>query len=210
MIHRLLSILLLFFISFSLYSQDSSSQKNSGSIGISYNFGVIQDPRSQEDRYYGSIVQDFYSEKTFYTIGFNYLKPLNSWLEYETGLEYSRKLGSLKTIFPFGDFVINKVNSTLLSFPLTLRANFLRFFYINGGALIDLDLGGYNPFRYQSGVGYLFGAAAKYDFKFGGSIFINPYYKNRSIISFSSNEDRLKVVEAGIRIGLNYNLNRNK
>jgi len=209
---RILSILLLFFISYSLHSKDSN-QKNRGSIGISYNFGVIQDARSQIVRYsgsYGSYGNDYYIEKIFYTIGFNYIKPFNSWLEYETGLEYSRKIGTLKTVFPFDDFITNKANSTLLSFPLTLRANFLRFFYINAGGLMDLDLGGYKPSRYQSGIGYLFGIGAKYDFKFGGSIFINPYFKKRSLISFSSAEDRLKADEAGIKVGLNYTLNRNK
>lgn len=204
---RLLSISVLFFISFSLHSQDSK-QKNHSSIGISYNFGVIQDSRTSNNaRYAGSYDQGYYNEKMFYTIGVSYLNPLNSWLDYETGLEYSRKIGSLKTVFPFDDFIISKANSTLLSLPLTLRANFLRFLYVNGGILMDLDLGGYTPSRYQSGVGYLFGLAAKYDFKFGGSIFINPYFKKRSLVPFSSNEDKLKVDEAGIRVGLNYNLN---
>jgi hypothetical protein len=211
---KFLSISVLFFISFSLIAQDSG-QKNFGSIGFSYSsFWNFQDTRNQTLRYYGfaggTYGHEDYIEKTFYTFGINYLKPLNSWLEYETGLEYSRKIGSLKTIFPFDDFIISKANSTLMSFPLTLRANFLRFFYVNGGVLMDLDFGGYNPQRYQSGIGYLLGIATKYDFKFGGSIFINPYFKKRSLISFSSNEDRLKVDEAGIRVGLNYKLDRIK
>jgi hypothetical protein len=207
-----LSISLPFLISFSLFAQDSG-QKNLGSIGFSYSsFGNIQDTRNETSRYYGyaggTYGYDYYIEKMFYTIGINYLKPLNSWLEYETGLEYSRKTGSLKTVFPFDDIIMSKANSTLMSFPLTVRANFLRFFYGNVGVLMDLDLGGYNPSRYQSGIGYLFGVAAKYDFKFGGSIYINPYFKKRSLISFSSNEDRLKVDEAGIRVGLNYKLDK--
>jgi hypothetical protein len=203
----LIPILLLFLISFSLHSQDSK-QKRTGRIGISFiGFGVVhEDWDISNDRYEGGTYDNqHYREKLFYTIGFNYLKPVNLWLDLETGLEYSRKLGEVKNVF-FGDAIIEKANSTMASIPLTLRANFLRFFFVNAGLLTDLDLGGYDSQRYQSGVGPVFGLGAKYDFKSGAQIFINPYFKRRAIISFSADEERLKMDEAGIRVGLYFNL----
>jgi hypothetical protein len=76
--------------------------------------------------------------------------------------------------------------------------------------LTDFDLGGYDPGyneseRYQSGLGYVVGLGVKYGFKYGGQVYINPYYKRRAIIEFWENEDRLRMNEAGIRVGLYFN-----
>ena len=206
----LLTILLLFLISITLHAQEPK-QKRPGHFGFSYTgFAVIQDDWDpSNDRYEGSYDYGGYSEKLFYTIGFNYLKPLGSWLDLETGLEYSRKLGEVKSVF-FGDAMIEKANVTMASIPLTLRANFSRFFFVNGGLLTDFDLGGHEPKgyeskRYQSGIGPVVGMGVKYDFKSGGQIFINPYFKRRAIIEFSENENRLKMDEAGIRVGFYFN-----
>lgn len=206
---RLIPFLFLLFIYISLHAQEPK-QKRPGHFGLSFaGFALTQEDWDISDvRYYGGGTYDngFYREKIFYTIGFNYLKPLSSWLDLETGLEYSRKLGEVKTVF-FGDAMIEKANATMASIPLTLRANFLRFFFVNGGLLTDLDLGGYEhksyeSIRYQSGIGPVVGLGVKYDFKSGGQIFINPYFKRRAYISFSENEDRLKMDETGIKVGM--------
>ena len=182
--------------------------KRPGHFGLSFaGIGLIQDDWDHNNiRYYdgGTYDNHYYGEKIFYTIGFNYLKPLNPWLDVETGLAYSRKLGEVKYVF-LDDAIIEKANSTMASIPLTLRANFLRFFFVNGGILTDFDLGGYDSKRYQSGIGPLVGLGIKYDFKSGGQIFINPYFKRRAYISFSENENRLKKDETGIRVGFYFN-----
>lgn len=205
----LLPILLLLLIS-TLHAQEPK-QRRPGHFGLSFaGIALVQeDYRMNRVRYGGTYDIGGYSEKLFYTIGFNYLKPLGSWLDLETGLEYSRKLGEVKSVF-FGDAMIEKANVTMASIPLTLRANFSRFFYVNAGLLTDLDLGGHEPKgyeskRYQSGIGPVVGLGVKYDFKSGGQIFINPYFKRRAIIEFSENEDRLKMDEAGIRVGFYFN-----
>lgn len=198
--------LVLLLVTATLHGQDTK-QKRPGHFGLSYSgIGIIQDNWDPSNMRYegGTYGYEQYSEKMFYTIGFNYLKPISSWIDIETGLEYSRKLGQLKTIF-FDDAITKKANTTMASIPLTLRANFLRFFFINGGLLTDFDLGGYESARYQSGIGPVLGLGIKYGFKYGGQIFINPYFKRRAVISFSENEDRMKMEEVGIRVGVYFN-----
>lgn len=206
----LLSLLLLFLISFTLQAQEPKA-KRPGHFGLSFaGIALVQDQWGYIVRYSGG-TYDYgtYNEKLFYTIGFNYLKPFNAWLDLETGVEYSRKLGETKAVF-YGDVLTEKANSTMASIPVTLRANLKRFLFVNGGLLADFDLGGYDPKgyeseRYQSGLGYVAGLGVKYGFKFGGQIFINPYFKRRAIIEFWENEDRLKMNEAGIRVGIYFN-----
>ena len=200
-----LSISVLFFISFSLVAQDSG-QKNLGSIAFSYSsFWNNQETRNQHT--WGGAG---YVDENFYTIGIDYLRSLNAWLEYETGLEYSKQTFRVYPEFPSLGYSKYDIDLSLISVPVTIRANFLNYFFLNGGLLLDLDLNSSSQKRYQSGIGCLFGIATKYDFRFGGSVFINPYLKYHSLISFSSDAVRLKVNETGIRVGLAYNLNRIK
>jgi hypothetical protein len=199
-----LSISVLFLISFSLFAQDSG-QKNFGSIGFSYSsFGNSQYTRNAARA--TSFGGDYYVDENFYTIGIDYLRPLNSWLEYEFGLEYSRQKYKVQTGYPFWSYSGDNIYLSLISVPATLRVNFLNYFFANGGLLLDFDLNNSSPVRYQSGIGCVFGVAAKYDFKFGASIYFNPFIKYHSVIPFSS-EDYYRQTEVGFRLGLTYNLN---
>ncbi|MGE5429337.1 MAG: hypothetical protein ACM3O8_15695 [Methylococcaceae bacterium] len=207
----LLTLVLLFITSI-LHAQEPQ-QRRPGHFGLSFaGIALVQDEWDVSNyRYYdgGTYDNGYYHEKLFYTIGFNYLKPVSAWLDMETGLEYSIKLGEEKYV-SFGDTWSEKANTTMVSVPLTLRANFLRFFFVNAGLLTDFDLGGLEPTsyeseRYQSGMGYVAGLGVKYGFKYGGQIYINPYFKRRAIIEFWENEDRLRMNEAGIRLGFYFN-----
>lgn len=200
-----LSISVLFLISFSLFAQDSG-QKNLGSIGFSYSsFGNIQETWNSSGLNGG----DNYVDEKFYTFGIDYLRPINTWLEYEFGLEYSRQTYKVQPEFPSLGYPEHNIYISLISVPATLRANFLKYFFANGGLLLDFDLNSSSPVRYQSGIGCLLGVAAKYDFKFGASIYFNPFIKYHSVIPFSS-EDYNRLTEVGFRLGLTYNLNHLK
>jgi hypothetical protein len=200
-----LSISVLFLISFSLFAQDSG-QKNLGSIGFSYSsFGNIQDTRYSSRGYGG----DGYVDENFYTIGIDYLRPMNFWLEYEFGLEYSRQKYKVEPEFPLLGYSEHNIYLSLISVPATLRANFLKYFFANGGLLLDFDLNSSSPIRYQSGIGCQLGVAAKYDFKFGASLYFNPFIKYHSVIPFSS-AGYERITEGGFRLGLTYNLNHIK
>jgi hypothetical protein len=95
---------------------------------------------------------------------------------------------------------------SLINIPLTLRVNFLKFFFVNGGAFLGLHASLESPIEPQNGLGAMLGLGMKYDFDFGGSIFINPYGKIHTLVHFSLNDYPQRVLESGFRIGIAYSL----
>jgi len=143
----------------------------------------------------------------FFSLGINYIKPVKTWLEFETGLEYEKHNILVKpNLPPDADNSIYNSQFSLLNIPVTLRVNLLKYFFINGGLFLDMDIDTSSPIDSQTGVGGLFGIAVKYDFDFGVSIFMNPYSKFHSLLPFSMEDYHQKVYESGIRFGISYNL----
>ncbi|MDD4971176.1 MAG: hypothetical protein PHT07_17245 [Paludibacter sp.] len=141
------------------------------------------------------------------TVAFNYLHPLNKTLDLETGLEFSSFATAINPmiipgVYPGGSFPTNYGNLNLLNIPVTLRANFWRFFYVNGGLLIDLDVSKSSHVDAQNGVGVMLGLGLKYEFKSGYEITINPYSKLHSMISFSNSTYPQRLLESGFRLGV--------
>ncbi len=148
-----------------------------------------------------------YSRDYFFTVGINYLHPINKWLEVETGIEYSKHHIIIGSMFPPGmDNSLQKADFSLINVPVTLRANFLKYFFINGGLIIDINASPDSPIDNQTGIGAIVGVAAKYDFKNGVSAFVNPYIKVHSLVPFSNSQYQQRVLETGIRIGVTYTL----
>jgi hypothetical protein len=203
---QVLFILLLVAISLvQTQAQESESVHKWGKIGLSYSSfgdnGIVQD---------GDLIGD-YSVKGdfFYTLGLSYSCPLTKWLDFETGLEYSR-YGVISDSYPDGRSHISKHKFSLIDIPLTLKANFLHYFFINAGPLLDLDGSANMPVDSQGGIGLVGGIGVKYDFPSGISVFVNPYQKIHSLIAFSDGNYPEHVFDEGIRIGITYNLGKVK
>lgn len=200
---RLLFILFsLLIISHLCPAQDNSP--NANKIGITYSsFGSNDVVRFEE-----LIGSASYDGDGFYSIGVTYLHPIYNWLELETGIEFSKHTITVNPNLP-PDMVRNpyKSNFSLINIPLTVRANFLKYLFVNGGLLMDIDVSNNSVIDSQTGIGMQVGCGVKYDFKFGTSLFVNPYYKSHALIPFSSEDYPQRVLESGIRIGLTYKLN---
>ena len=202
---RFLTILFLIMTLHHANAQDTNKQKSLGKIGFMYSsFGENAVFRNES-----LLGEASYNNDRFYTIGISYLKPISSWLEFETGLEYSKHTILIKpNLPPDMDRIPLKANFSLINIPLTLRANFWKFFFVNGGLLLDLDANISSPIDSQTGIGGLLGLGVKYDFDCGASIFVNPYLKFHSLIPFSPGDNQQKVHESGFRVGLSYKLDR--
>jgi hypothetical protein len=149
-----------------------------------------------------------YKGTSFYTVGISYIRGLNKWLEIETGLEYSKQnIRLIPNIYPGLEIFMRteKMELILLNVPATLRANFLKYFFINGGLLIDLDISNNIFIENQTGIGGIVGLGVNYDFNFGLSVFLNPYIKAHSWIYAG---ERQKILEKGFRLGVTYDLRR--
>jgi hypothetical protein len=149
-----------------------------------------------------------YEGKNFYTLGLTYIRGLNRWLEIETGMEYSRhNIDIAPNIMP-GENMFMRTQETainLINIPATLKVKFLKYFFVNAGVLIDIDVSNSIYFENQTGFGGIAGVGANYDFDFGLSVFLNPYIKAHSWIDVGT---RQKILEKGFRLGVAYDLRK--
>jgi len=190
------------FASLSLFAQKNEGETHKGQVGITYSsFGENDVIRSQE----GVGGRSYLGDK-FYTLGINYLYKLNKTFHLETGIEYSNQK---ILVYPGVTAEVKPpkgASFSLIDIPITLRVNFLKYCFINGGILLDIDAGASSPIDSQNGIGNVLGLGIKYDFKSGFTVFANPYYKMHSWISFSSGDNHQKLMESGFRFGLMYTL----
>ncbi|HHT23569.1 MAG TPA: hypothetical protein GXZ87_09730 [Bacteroidales bacterium] len=130
----------------------------------------------------------------------NYWHPITDWLELETGLNYSRQ--RFDEILPLVDGEaepqINKKDENLLNIPIGVKAEFLKYGFVNSGILVDVT--------HEAGIGSYFGGGVSFVSPVGFGVFVNPYVKMHSILPVDFNFTSRKVLEMGIKIGVSYKL----
>lgn len=152
-----------------------------GSIGITYS-GL-----GNNDAFYWESLDGAggYTGKGYYSVGINYIHPVSSRWDIETGIEYEAykyrfSNASLGPYAPEPYMLSNK----LITIPATARLNFLRYFFINSGLLLDINFENNNNMDSQTGVGAMIGLGAKYDFnQIPIGVFLNSYYKHHTILT---------------------------
>ena len=190
-----LKLFILFAITLlSVFTQAQTAEK--GKIGLTYSFNggtTVMQPALE-----GAASHDV-TDAT--AIGIIYLKPLNNWLELETGITYSLcKITT--TSSPTPEVNTYKSNLSLIDIPVGLRAAFLKYFFVNGGLLLDTELMNNSSVSSQTGIGMMAGVGIKYDFRFGGSLFFNPYGKIHSLVPFGGWKHHDRILESGWEFGI--------
>lgn len=188
-------------ITFYSYAQKSESRK--GKIGITFStFGENDVIRSEP-----LMGEASYNSDQFYTFGIFYTYKLNNTFDFETGIEYAKHKIIIDPFDPPYDEAPSRgAQFFLVNIPITVRINFLRYCFVNGGLNLDFDPTVSSPIDSQNGIGALLGLGLKYDSKYGISALVNPYIKAHSLISFSPVENRQRVLESGFRFGIMYKL----
>lgn len=183
------------------FAQEYPNNDTKGQIGLNFSsFGKSESIHFKRLDGGGSFDAD-----DFYTLGLNYLKPINKTLSLETGLEYS----NFKTIVKFSpNFNTQPIsgNLSLLTIPVSLRVNFLNYIFVNGGLFLGFQTGKSTGISQQNGIGGNLGAGLKYDFENGISVFGNPYLKIHSLLPFSPGRYHQRLLENGFRFGIMYRL----
>ncbi|MGE4290060.1 MAG: hypothetical protein AB7E36_15350 [Salinivirgaceae bacterium] len=197
-------------VSFLLINQYATAQENTtglvnGKFGLTFSsFGENQVFRFSE--YDGAPA---YESDYFRALGISWVYPVNTWLEFETGFEYAEHHIIINpNLPPDSENYSRPAEFALINVPFALRANFLKYFFINGGLLLDIDASSNSSIDNQTGLGTLLGIAVKYDFSFGLTAFVNPYFKIHSIIPFQDAEHHQRVWENGVRLGLTYDFGK--
>jgi len=200
----LLLIISIFVVSTTLKATDTVVDKGKGHIGLTFSsFGNNDVIRKQD--LMGSA--GYYGEG-FFTFGITYLQELNKIFDFETGIEYSsQKIKIVPMSYPSMVNSPSRSQFSLINIPASIRVNFLKYFFVNGGVFLDLDAGNSSPIDCQDGVGANVGIGIKYNFKGSISIFINPYSKMHSLVPFSSVENHQHILESGYRFGVLIGLN---
>lgn len=146
-----------------------------------------------------------YTGEGFYSIGLNYTKELKTWLSFESGLEYSRhKINISSKPLPDIARTSRTENTGLITIPVAYRLTFLKYAFVNGGLLFDIDSSLSNSIDNQSGIGFLIGAGLKYNFKSGIALTLNPCVRMHSIIPFSPDKYQYHLIDSGIKFGIGY------
>lgn len=190
-------------ITFTLQAQQTNSK---GFIGLTFS-GLGSNDAFHWEKLAGA---GGYEGKGFNSLGVTYIRPINSRFDLEAGVEYSR----FKYRFTNASLGPDApepyiVNTSIVGIPVTARLNFLRYFFINAGLLLDVDVSAdkSNTMDSQSGIGVVIGVGAKYDFRNAPvGIFVNPYYKHHTILPFSMGKYHLRTDEAGFRLGVVYRI----
>jgi hypothetical protein len=192
---------------FLLTAQEKNSRLTDAEVGISFSsFGDNIVFRFTELTGAAS-----YTGDNFYTFGINYLSGINTWLETETGLEFSKhNIIIHPNLPPDMDNAPRNASFELINIPVTVRANFLKYFFVNGGLLFDFDVSKNSPIDNQTGIGTILGLAVKYSFDCGVSAFVNPYTKAHTLIPFSADNYHQRLWENGFRVGITYDLGKLK
>ena len=139
--------------------------------------------------------------------GINYQRILNKDLYLETGLEYSKnKIGITPPFYPGIDLTPRQEDIVLITIPVYVKFTFFKYFFVNGGTLIDfeIDRTEYQSTDDQSGIGFGGGIGGQYTFR-NFTFYINPLFRYHAVIPFQKENYQQHLTEAGIKFGLDYN-----
>lgn len=190
------NLLLILFILISSYTFCQNKQK--GNLNISYSSGeniFYSDPALTGD--------GGYTGKGYFIIGVNYSKPLNRWLNFNSGLDYSlQKIETSPAPMIQGSTILHRIN--LVSFPFSFKAVLLKYFYFQAGASLDLETG-ISHLDNQTGIGLMGGIGAQFNIK-RAIFFVSPFIKRYSFIRFDPGVNAKKLYLTGLQVGLGYQL----
>ncbi|WP_162425580.1 hypothetical protein [Pontibacter pudoricolor] len=142
----------------------------------------------------------------FYGVGISYLKPLNRWLDIEAGVNYSKHTIMFTShLHQDGGKTFSRSNLQTVSFPVTFRANFLKYLFVNFGAVADFETN-HSMLDNQSGIGALAGIGFKYGFTPKVSAFVNPFLQQHAIIPFRPENHQQRMLDAGVKLGVGLKL----
>ena len=188
----------------SLFSQEDTPGKGGSKVGIYFaSFG--DNPALPFEMLVGA---PSYSGAGFYTLGLSYALPISKRFDFETGLSFSKHTLEVQpNLPPDMDDTPYETTLHLFTVPLTVRLNLGRFFFLNGGAMLNMDTGLSNPVDNQSGIGAMLGFGLGYEFHSGISFYINPYMKAHGLLPFVPDQYNHHLMETGIQFGVSYRLN---
>ncbi len=198
---KLAFILLAIFTSLYSFSQESTFP--SSQIGISY-LGLGDNDAVHLTSLDGAAS---YSGRGYYGMQIDYFRSLNKVLTLETGIGFRHHEFTIHpNTMPQVDDTGREFYSSLLVIPVGMRVNFLKYAFVNAGALVTYSLSHQEEISDQNGIGFNIGLGIKYDFQSGVGVYVNPFMAMHSAISFAKENYPERITEGGLKIGFTYKL----
>lgn len=140
------------------------------------------------------------------SFGMGYARKINNSFSIETGVGYSfYKIESTPSFT--GQAVPSTKNTVwLLSIPLYGNYTFLKYLFVNAGAVVDFETKNTRKqgIDSQSGIGLGFGVGGRYNLK-KLTLLANPFFLNHAVIPFVMNKYPERLAEIGVKFGVGYN-----
>ncbi|MCE7067096.1 hypothetical protein [Dyadobacter sp. CY326] len=139
--------------------------------------------------------------------GIRYLMKSSKIITFETGIDYSSFDFKLDHV-DMPNIVIPDITQSIevVSIPVYAHLTFLKYFFVNGGLLTDIEIDKKNTdIDEQTGIGFGLGAGVSYNYK-KVSFFINPFFERHGLIGLGKQESgvRQSIINPGGRIGIGY------
>jgi hypothetical protein len=136
--------------------------------------------------------------------GLSYVRNLSTNFSLESGIIFSDNKTQLTSIQGSrGEFIYNE-HIKMLSVPILLRHNFLKYFYFSFGLTVDMETNYPNDGSAlnQSGLGYEMGLGGEYNFGHL-SLFAAPLFQAHGLIRFNNNAIG-NLLDGGIKFGTGF------
>ncbi len=135
-------------------------------------------------------------------IGITYNKKISKIFRIETGINYFSSEINIESA-PLPQVYLFKDKLKLVSIPISLITEFWKYFFVNGGVLIDFQAKSTKYLDSQSGVGFMLGLGVKYEYK-EFVFYINPEIRRHRLIGFKNEKYPEFLLNSAIQIGIGY------
>ncbi|MFV0591955.1 MAG: hypothetical protein ACK5M7_11270 [Draconibacterium sp.] len=146
-----------------------------------------------------------YSNNGMYSIGLHYQHNLSETLALKTGLEYRKNNIMIAAGYnPDVPDISGSWDTDILTLPLFINYQPLKYIFIEGGPLVDLQFNIWNnqPTATQSGIGFGLGIGGIYSYK--NLVFtLSPFMNYHAIIQFEPTKKE-RLAETGVKFGFGY------
>jgi len=142
-----------------------------------------------------------------FCFGINYNRKVAKSIWINSGIIFQRTLNDINPA-PTGELLptIENIETEMLRIPVKVRIDFLKWFYLRTGFLIDTELSNKNEtlIDNQSGIGYSLSLGL--NLKIADTIYINiePELGYLTLIPFNSEKYKQHFLLSGINLGIGY------
>ena len=195
---KLLATFTLLFITLNLFSQDV----NKDSYGISIGSGQAG-LYTLGKAYVGG---PDYEGLSAIEAGLNYYHPLNKFLYFESGIYWHHnKIKITPNLDPGFELTPRYTNLNFFYIPVNLKLMFLKYFFIDGGMLLNMDVSTHSDISNQTAIGADFGFGIEIPIFKHYSITINPYVNIHELYKLDRHDLGESILGDGVRFTLKIN-----